>query len=415
MAMRLLTSSPNISNGSFQRTLLLALGTSTASFSTSAFQYPRPVYIRSMGAFLPNDPVSNKDMEKHIGTMHEESPAIGLVRDKILSLNGITNRHYATKNEEPTHLNLDVASHSVHDALKNSGGVSLADIDMLATGTTMPDIPIPGFANLLHGKLGATHSVDCLSSAGICTSSTNALKAAVNAVAVGQHDNALVVGSETASHGLHAKYLKRFLAQRDNPMSGLFLRYMLSDGAGCALLDTSPHPTNLSYRVDQFYHHSFAHRFPPCMVSGTTTGAGKPISLDTIYKFNEDNMDVTLRVQQDIEMLKENVIPLGKEALQYAIEEKGFPAEGVDWVVPHLSSFMFFPEFAKQIHAVLGIAEDKIWTNLKSVGNVGAASMPLLLWGMLGQNPNVKKGDRVLVIVPESGNFSFHYILLTVV
>jgi len=397
---------------------MLALSTSTASFSTraSAFEYPRPVYIRSMGAFLPNDPVSNKDLEKHIGTFNEASPAIGLVRDKILALNGIKSRHYAMINEEPTHLNLDVAANAVHDALKESGGVSLDDIDMLAAGTTMPDIPIPGFANLLHGKLGASHSVDCLTSAGICTSSTNALKAAANAVAVGQHDNALVVGSETASHGLHAEYLQRFLKSRqDNPMSGLFLRYMLSDGAGCALLDTSPHPTKLSYRVDAFYHHSFAHRLPPCMVAGTTGGPGKPISLEDIYKFNEDNMDVTLRVQQDIDMLKENIIPLGKEALQYAIQEKGFPAQGVDWVVPHLSSFMFFPEFATQINDVLGIKKDKIWTNLASVGNAGSASMPLLLWGMLGHNPRVRKGDRLLVIVPESGNFSFHYILLTVV
>lgn len=422
MTLRLLSSSTSkLSNSaSFQRTLMLALGTSTASFSTSstsasAFSYPRPVYIRSMGAFLPNDPVSNEEMETHIGCLDQESPAIGLMRDKILSLNGITSRHYAMVNEKPTHLNLDVASHSVQNALENSAGISLEDIGMLATGTTMPDVPIPGFANLLHGKLGTNHSVDCLSSAGICTSSTNALKAAVNAVAVGQHDKALVVGSETASHGLHARYLKRFLGKRDNPMSGMFLRYMLSDGAGCALLDTSPHPEQLSYRIDDFYHHSFAHRFPPCMVSGTTAGAGKPIDLDHIYKFNEDNMDVTLRVQQDIDLLKENVIPLGKEALQFAIDQKGFAAEGVDWVLPHMSSMMFYPEFAKQIHDVLGIEKDKIWTNLQSVGNVGAASMPLLLWGMLQNNPKVKMGDRVLVIVPESGNFSFHYILLTVV
>lgn len=415
-------------------------GSSTALFSSSttsnSLQWPRPVYIRSMGAFLPNDPISNDKIEQALGTLEGKSSSsstIKMVKDKILAINGIKTRYYAMKDQQPTHLNIELAVEAITDAVQESNGLSLKDIGMLATGTTMPDVPIPGFANLVHGKLikddgqddtptnsnNNNHmSMDCLSSSGVCIASTNALKAACNAIALGQHSSALVVGSEVASHGLHANFIKRFIknnGKQDNPMSGLFLRYMLSDGAGCALLDTSPHPTNLSYRIDNFYHHSFAHRFPPCMIAGHVAGPGQEITVKDIYKFNDDYVDFALRLQQDIDLLKPNIIPLGKEALEYAMKEHGFPAEGVDWVVPHLSSYMFLPEFAEQIQNVLGVPSDRIWTNLHSVGNVGSASMPLLLRGMLKDNADLKRGDRVLVIVPESGNFSYHYVLLTVV
>eukprot|EP00542_Grammatophora_oceanica_P017207 CAMPEP_0194047548 /NCGR_PEP_ID=MMETSP0009_2-20130614/25031_1 /TAXON_ID=210454 /ORGANISM="Grammatophora oceanica, Strain CCMP 410" /LENGTH=333 /DNA_ID=CAMNT_0038693207 /DNA_START=344 /DNA_END=1345 /DNA_ORIENTATION=+ len=325
---------------------------------------------------------------------------------------------------EPTHLNVDIAAEAVHDALRKSEGVSLEDVGKLATGTTIPDVIMPGFANLLHGKIGAQGSMDCLTAGGVCVSSTNALRAATHSVTLGEHKRALVVGSEALSHVLNADRFQGFdtdardVIDPKDAFKAEFLRYMLSDGAGCALLDIEPHPTKLSFRIERFYHHSFAHELPPCMVFGTRS-AGKQAELNDIYKFNNNQF---LLMQQDTGLLNEHIIPLFKKSLLHAMEEGflGQDEQPVDWFFPHISSHFFYDETAKVAEEVLGLPKERVWTNLSSVGNVGAASMLLLMWGALNptngeEAPALKKGDRVLMGIPESGNFSYHYILLTVV
>jgi 3-oxoacyl-[acyl-carrier-protein] synthase III len=422
MGLRYITNSPaRCINSCF----LLRREWSTAAFgrpaATKPFGWVRPVYIRSTGAFLPNDPVPNHEIEQHIGVIHSNRSA--LIREKILACNGIQNRYYAMKNERPTHLNMDLAVEAAHDALRQSEGVTLDHVGMLATGTTDPDVMVPGFANLVHGRLGTAKSMDCLSSAGVCISAVSALKAAANSVTLGEHHRALVVGSETASHGLVAARFKGFdtdaadLLDPEDAFKAEFLRYMLSDGAGCALLDCEPHPSQLSFRIERFYHHSFAHELPPCMVVGTLK-PGRPIQLQDIYKFNHDQ---SLLIQQDTYLLHKNIVRRFKESLALAVAQ-GFLGNDnnkrVDWVVPHISSHLFFDPTAKAIQEILGVPRERIWTNLSQVGNVGAASAMLLLWGLLhggNDRPDLKKGDRVVLMIPESGNFSYQYVLLTVV
>lgn len=400
----------------------------------------RPVYIRSMGAFLPNDAVPNDQIEEHIGTVLGGTMS-SAIRKMILRSNKIRTRHYAMIHGKATHLGIDLAAEAVTNSLDGSGGVSLDSIGMLAMGTTVADVKVPGFANLLHGKLNTTKSMDCLSSAGVCISSMSALKAAAHAVTLGEHDRALVVGCETASHSMCANRFEAiYEAKRQHNTESLtavspqaifgaeFLRYMLSDGAGCALLDTVPHPTKLSYRIEGFFHHSFAHELPPAMVMGAPV-AGVPITTGSTYNTLPDSTSrcsemaaleaqMSQVLRQDVNLLNNEIIPRGAEAMRYAVE-RGFldPVGGrVDWVFPHISSFFFHDQFADLIaRDVLALPRERIWTNLASVGNVGSASALLMLWGALGdEGPGLAKGDRVLVAVPESGSFSYSCLLLTV-
>ena len=51
--------------------------------------------------------------------------------------------------------------------------------------------------------------------------------------------------------------------------------------------------------------------------------------------------------------------------------------------------------------------------NLARVGNVGAASIYLALDELMTSG-KLKKGDKILLSVPESGRFSYAYAYLTV-
>ena len=61
-----------------------------------------------------------------------------------------------------------------------------------------------------------------------------------------------------------------------------------------------------------------------------------------------------------------------------------------------------------------GIPHEKWFANLTEVGNVGAASVYLMV-DELYRSGRLKKGDKILLLVPESARFSYMYSLLTVV
>ncbi len=60
----------------------------------------------------------------------------------------------------------------------------------------------------------------------------------------------------------------------------------------------------------------------------------------------------------------------------------------------------------------MGITYDKWFVNLSSVGNVGAGSVYLMI-DELFKSGKLKKGDKILLLVPESARFSYAYGLLT--
>lgn len=60
------------------------------------------------------------------------------------------------------------------------------------------------------------------------------------------------------------------------------------------------------------------------------------------------------------------------------------------------------------------LGEEKWFTNLTWVGNMGSASIFVALEEFMRTKP-LGKGDKILLLVPESGRFSFGTALLTVV
>ena len=62
----------------------------------------------------------------------------------------------------------------------------------------------------------------------------------------------------------------------------------------------------------------------------------------------------------------------------------------------------------------LDLGEDKWFTNLTKVGNIASAAIFAALDEFWKTKP-LYKGEKILLLVPESGRFSFGTVLLTVV
>ena len=104
----------------------------------------------------------------------------------------------------------------------------------------------------------------------------------------------------------------------------------------------------------------------------------------------------------------------GSDVARDALQKHGVDAKEIDHLLPHVSSNFF----AKKLYDALlekgvDIPEHKWFMNLPRVGNVGAASIYLMLEEIM-KSGKLKKGEKIFLIVPESGRFTYAFALLTV-
>lgn len=369
-------------------------------------------YITSFGKFLPGPPIANEEMELYLGLVGGKPSR---VRQRILKQNGIRFRHYAIdRQQRSVFSNAEMTANAARCAVARAG-LTLADVDFIAAATSQADFPLPGFASMVHGEL---QSPPCELSTvhGVCASGVMAIKAAALQVAAGKQ-NALACAGEFASRLFKASRFEdqALIRAEGTSFDAEFLRWMLSDGAGAAMLSPIPGGAHLNLRIDWIELRSFANKFQPCMYVGPAKQDGRiPQSwLDyPSYRAAADAGAINLR--QDIRMLKD-VVRYAVGGLLQVAKEKSLAPEEVDWLAVHYSSH-FFREHSAILAAKAGfhIPGDRWFSNLCTTGNVGSASTFLLLEELLSSG-RLKPGHKILCLIPESGRFLFGYMLLTVV
>jgi len=380
------------------------------------------VYLTSAGVFFPNEPVSNDEVEDYLGLVGGKPSRY---RKIIQRANGIKNRFYARDLQgNQTHLNEELAANAIENALLNRG-VSIDDIDMLAAATTWPDALVPGFASMVHGRVGGG-VMDILSPGGVCAASMQAFKGAVNAIKVGDHKNAIVVASELTSRLLKSERFEKESELKEDRQgvadsyqyfNADFLRWMLSDGAGAVVLESRPRPGKLSLKVDWAELRSYAHMLPACMYMGISQThdlipADSYHYYDTFSDADEAGLFV-LRQNTDLlhEGLSASVIAMGRDL----VDEGKIIVDEVKWFLPHLSSKILGDRlYPLALEAGLTWPKEQWFTNLETKGNTGAASIFIMLEELM-HSGRLEEGDKIVTMVPESGRFSVSYAQFTVV
>ena len=105
----------------------------------------------------------------------------------------------------------------------------------------------------------------------------------------------------------------------------------------------------------------------------------------------------------------------GITSLKQIFRGEPLALEEVDWFLPHISSEYFREPLLQKLQQMhFYISADKWFTNLVTKGNTGAASFFIMLEELFCSG-KLRKGDRILGMVPESGRFSVGWIKLTVV
>ena len=96
------------------------------------------------------------------------------------------------------------------------------------------------------------------------------------------------------------------------------------------------------------------------------------------------------------------------------LEKRKITTAEIDYFLPHMSSNFFKSKIYDQLIADGNeIPYEKWFFNLSTVGNVGACSAYLMI-DELFHSGKLIKGQKILLMVPESSRFSYVYALLTV-
>ena len=376
------------------------------------------VYINRFSAFFPNEPVENDDMEQYIGLVNAKSL---LAKRLILGKNGITKRYYAlNKAGEVTHTNVRMAANAVHGLTDEQ--LTLDRIDLLVCGTASPEQVMPSHGVMVHGELKGSRHTEVVTFAGSCCTGMQALKYAYLSMLAGDSTNAVCVASERLSAWMMANYFEKEseLINRVSKKPILafekeFLRWMLSDGSVAVLLQNQPAENALSYRIEWIELTSFANEVDTCMYAGAEKNdKGDLVGWAQFPEAEWLNRSL-FSLKQDTRLLDEYIVKLGGRFLKYIEKKRNFDPASIDWYMPHLSS-MYFEEKIEQellLHNY-DIPKSKWFINLPTIGNVASVS-PFAMLDELNRSGRAKKGDRILIMVPESARFSYAYALLTVV
>ncbi len=379
------------------------------------------VYINDIAAFLPNDPVNNDQIEDVLGRINDIPSRTKRI---MLRNNKIETRHYAIDRAtgKLTHTNAQLAAEAVRK-LNPYENFSLDDIECLSCGTTTPDLLFPGHALMVLGELGLP-PCDAVTTSGICVCGMTALKYAYMNVATDSTKNAVAVGSDLASSYSRATFFAADIAPdtdlEKKPIRAFdaeFLRWMLSDGAGAVFLSGEENKDRISLKIDWIEHISYAGQLETCMYAGgvknedgTMTGWRETESIDPVaeqYKF---------LIKQDTKLLAREIVKTAMDkALASIVKKHKIKSEEIDWFLPHYSSGYFRDKFYNGMKNIdFEIPYEKWFTNLTKKGNTGSASIYIIMEELFNSG-QLKKGQKLLCFIPESGRFSHCYMMLTAV
>ena len=302
--------------------------------------------VTGVGGFLPQNVVTNADLEKIVDTNDAW----------IVERTGIRTRRRADEGQFTSDLALEAAKKALAAA-----GRTAAEVDLIIVATTSPDLTFPATAAIVQRKLGAPIGV-AFDIQAVCSGFIYALSVADGFVARGMAKCAVVIGAETMS---------RLVDWTDRSTCVLF-----GDGAGAVVLEPA---TGQGTTADRGLL-GFALRAEGAKQDLLYMDGG-PSSTGTVGK---------LRMQGN-HVFKHAVVNIA-EAVEAAAANAGIAIDDVDWFIPHQANQRILAGVAHR----LGVSEDKVVSTIAEHANTSAASIPLAMAEGIADG-RIKPGQLLLM------------------
>lgn len=301
--------------------------------------------VRGVGHFLPENVVTNKDLEKKVDTTDEW----------IVQRTGIRQRHIAVEGQNTSDLALGAAKSALAAA-----GMDAQEIDLIVLATTTPDRTFPATAALVQERLGIKHGA-AFDIQAVCSGFVYAVATADSYLKNGLGKKALVIGAETFS---------RLLNWEDRTTCVLF-----GDGAGAMILEAVPTDTEDDRGILSNCLRSNGEHWEKLYVDG-----GPSMTQTVGY------------VQMEGKEVFRHAVGMISDVVEGAFEKANVAPADLDWFVPHQANKRIIDGAGKK----LNIPAEKVIVTVDQHANTSAASVPLAL-SVAVSDGRITKGDLVMI------------------
>ncbi|MGR3812390.1 beta-ketoacyl-ACP synthase III [Jiulongibacter sp. NS-SX5] len=313
--------------------------------------------ITGVNAYLPDDVLTNADLEKIVETNDEW----------ITSRTGIKERRILKNDDLGTSY---MAAEAVKGLLKKTN-TKPEEVDLVIVATVTPDYFFPSTANLVCTQVGipTIGSFDILAA---CSGFIYALSTGSQFIESGKYKKVIVVGADKMSS---------IIDWKDRTTCILF-----GDGAGAVMLE----PSTDGHGLLDFRMHSDGTGENHLIMKGG--GSRFPASHDTV-----DNRLHYIR-QEGQAVFKFAVTKMADTA-EDIMTANNLTGDDIAYLVPHQANKRIIDATARR----MGVGQDKVMLNINKYGNTTAATIPLCLFDY---ESKLKKGDN-LILAAFGGGFTW--------
>jgi len=308
--------------------------------------------LAGVGAFLPEQVVSNLDLTRQLDTTDEW----------ITSRVGIHERRRAAPGQATSDLAVAAGARAISMARLNGA----ESIDTVIVATTTPDKLCPATAPSVATRLGLEGAA-AFDVAAVCTGFVYALSVGAGLIAAGTSRGVLVIGADVYS---------TIINPQDRSTAVIF-----GDGAGAVVLRPGG-------------HHETGALGPAVLGSDgehrdlIQIPAGGSSQRSTSHPPTTEDQYFTMAGPT----VFRHAVARMSEVSRQALDAAGWDVSDVDRFVAHQANARILDAVTKKI----GLPHERQLSNIATVGNTGAASIPILLAEAV-TNRGVAPGDRLLM------------------
>jgi 3-oxoacyl-[acyl-carrier-protein] synthase-3 len=304
--------------------------------------------ITCVGGYVPEDVLSNFDLEKIVDTNDEWiTTRTGIKERRILKGEGLGTS--------------DMAAKAVQQIFDKTG-IDPMEVEMLICATTTPDFTFPATANVITDKLGMKNAFGYDINAA-CSGFLYALTTAAQFVETGKFKKVIVVGGDKMSSILNFE---------DRATCIIF-----GDGCGAVLLEPNAEGFGV---VDSILRSDGSGRVHLHQKAG---GSVRPASIETVMAKEHF---VYQEGQTVFKFAVKNMADVAYDIMQ----RNHLTNEDVHWLVPHQANKRIIDATRDR----MGVSEDKVMINIQKFGNTTNGTLPLCLWEWENK---LKKGDNIIL------------------
>jgi 3-oxoacyl-[acyl-carrier-protein] synthase-3 len=304
--------------------------------------------ITCVGGYVPEDVLSNLDLEKIVDTNDEWiTTRTGIKERRILKGEGLGTS--------------DMAAKAVQEIFDKTG-IDPMEIEMLICATTTPDFTFPATANVITDKLGMKNAFGYDINAA-CSGFLYSLTTASQFIETGKFKKVIVVGGDKMSSILNFE---------DRATCIIF-----GDGCGAVLLEPNTEGFGV---VDSILRSDGSGRVHLHQKAG---GSVRPASIETVMAKEHF---VYQEGQTVFKFAVKNMADVAYDIMQ----RNHLTNEDVHWLVPHQANKRIIDATRDR----MGVSEDKVMINIQKFGNTTNGTLPLCLWEWENK---LKKGDNIIL------------------